>query len=590
MSSCSVGTLGPRRALLLALLAGLAVLGNVWPVPLCFSIQILLGSIAATLSLLWLRGWWNVAIAAIASLTTWTLWGHPWAIVIFVAEALWLAVFVNRFSGPPENDLKGRIVLADAVFWLLVGTPLVFFLYGSVLSIDPTNVGVVAAKQAVNGVANTVVAFLLFVLLQLRRHRRGQGLLPLRAIVFSVVLASITLPSLGVTVFATSQLQRATQEGVLDNLQTVAEAATRMDSHQLRQPTRGLPASIGTVAYLLIDSEGNRISSNPGLFLRLENHFKNAPPDQIQQDGLEVLVPREPRPALKTWVNGYWSTTMTSPRYRVQVVQPAAPLVLKLQEQSTALLTTLLWVILLGVLLSEVVAALMERQLLFLLTPVAVAPTKDSTAQSGSGIAEIEGLATRLDENRQEEARLRQELAVVSAQLEQCSVQQRQLASTDSLTGAANRSELELSLALISERARACSVPLTCLAFAVHGLRPINTALGRQKGDEVLQQLIAAVRERLHSNDELFRIGGSEFLLLLWDQPLETARSTADQIRTIVCETALPSGDGSPRTLAMSAGISLLDSSDTNGQAMLARVELALNQSRELGADQVVVR
>ncbi len=590
MSSCSVGTLGPRRALLLALLAGLAVLGNVWPVPLCFSIQILLGSIAATLSLLWLRGWWNVAIAAIASLYTWTLWGHPWAIVIFVAEALWLAVFVNRFSGPPENDLKGRIVLADAVFWLLVGAPLVFFLYGSVLHIDPTNVGVAAAKQAVNGVANTVVAFLLFVLLQLRRHRRGQGLLPLRGIVFSLVLASITLPSLGVTLLATNQLQQATQEGVLDNLQTVAEAAARIDSRQLGEPTRGLPASVGSAAFLLIDSTGKRISSNPGLFLRLENHFQNAPPDQIKLSGLEILVPREPRPALKTWVNGYWSTTMTSPGFLVQVVQPAAPLVLKLQEQSTTLLTTLLGVILLGILLSEVVAALMERQLRSLLSPVAISATKDSTAEDSSVIAEIQGLVTRLNQNRQEEARLRQELASVSEQLNQCSVQQRHLACTDPLTGAANRSELEPNLSLISERALACSVPLTCLAFAVHGLRPINTALGRQKGDQVLQHLIAAVKERLHSNDELFRIGGSEFLVLLWDQPLETARSTAEQIRTIVSETALPSGDGSPRTLAMSAGVSQLDTSDTNGQAMLARVELALNQSRELGADQVVVR
>jgi len=93
-----------RQGLLLALLAGLAVLGNVVAVPLFFSIQILLGSIASTLTLLWLRGWWSVAIASLASLYTWKLWGHPWAIVIFSAEALWLAVFVNRFNGPPEKS------------------------------------------------------------------------------------------------------------------------------------------------------------------------------------------------------------------------------------------------------------------------------------------------------------------------------------------------------------------------------------------------------------------------------------------------------------------------------------------------------
>ncbi len=52
------------------------------------------------------------------------------------------------------------------------------------------------ACLAVNGLANTAVAFLLFVLLQVWRNRRGQGLLPLRGIVFSVVLATFTLPSL----------------------------------------------------------------------------------------------------------------------------------------------------------------------------------------------------------------------------------------------------------------------------------------------------------------------------------------------------------------------------------------------------------
>ena len=182
-------TMTVRQGLLLALLAGLALLGNVSALPLFFGIQILLGSIVPTLVLLWRRGWWSVAIAVLASLYTWKVWGHPWAIVIFSAEALWQAVFVNRFNGPPENDLKGRIILAEIAFWLLVGTPMVFFFYGVVLQIDPANVAVTAAKQAVNGVANTVVAFLLFMLLQVWRNRRGKGLLPLRGIVFAMVLA-----------------------------------------------------------------------------------------------------------------------------------------------------------------------------------------------------------------------------------------------------------------------------------------------------------------------------------------------------------------------------------------------------------------
>jgi diguanylate cyclase (GGDEF)-like protein len=178
----------------------------------------------------------------------------------------------------------------------------------------------------------------------------------------------------------------------------------------------------------------------------------------------------------------------------------------------------------------------------------------------------------------------------MSERFRQSSEQLRRLSSTDLLTGARNRSELERSLKLISQRALDCTVPLSCLAFAVQGLRPINTVLGRQTGDEVLQRLIAGVKQLLHANDELFRIGGCEFLVLLWDQPLESARTTAEQIRRVVNEMALPAGHTPSPGLAMNAGVSLLAASDASGQAMLSRVELALNQSRDLGANQVVVR
>jgi diguanylate cyclase (GGDEF)-like protein len=598
MSSPS-GTKGLHRGLLLALLAGLAVLGNACPVPLCFSIQILLGSIASTLALLWLRGWWNVAIAVLASLYTWTLWGHLWAIVIFSAEALWLGLFVNRFSGPPANDLNGRIILADVVFWILVGTPLVFFFYGSVLHIDPANVGAVAAKQAVNGVANTALAFLLFVLLQVWRQRHHQGLLlPLRGLVFSVVLASVIVPSLVVTLHSCSQLQRASLEGVLENLQTVAEAAARIELRQLGEATRGLPASIGSAAFQLIDREGNRISSNPGLFLRLEDHFLHTPPPDIEVSGLQILVPKERRPALKLWVNGYWTTTITSPRYLVQVVQPAAPVVLKLQQQSTSLLTTVLWVMLLGLLLSEITARAVLRQFQILPSallddtkgPVLSASLEPDAHSFSSSISEVQELASRLQEQNRKVLRLSQDLRVVNNRFNQSVLRQQEMVSTDLLTGTLNLSELQRSLAQICERTRSCSVNLSCLAFSVHGLRQINTLNGRSKGDQVLHDLMANVKQLVHSNDTIFRIGGSEFLLLLWDQSLESARTTAEQIRKIVSEAPLPPADVTSQKLAMSAGVSLLDASDTSGQEMLSRVELALNQSRELGAHQVVVR
>ncbi|WP_043326023.1 GGDEF domain-containing protein [Cyanobium gracile] len=126
-----------------------------------------------------------------------------------------------------------------------------------------------------------------------------------------------------------------------------------------------------------------------------------------------------------------------------------------------------------------------------------------------------------LHEHLLREARLSEDLSAMGERFRQSNEQLRRLSSTDLLTGARNRSEPERGLKLTSQRASDCAVPLSCLAFAVQGLRPINTVLGRQTGDEVLHRLNASVRPLLHANDELFRIGGSEVLALLWDQPLE---------------------------------------------------------------------
>jgi GGDEF domain-containing protein len=101
----------------------------------------------------------------------------------------------------------------------------------------------------------------------------------------------------------------------------------------------------------------------------------------------------------------------------------------------------------------------------------------------------------RLRERARREEFLSQDLAAMSERFRQSSEQLRLFSTTDLLTGARCRSELEPSLEQISRRACDCDVPLSCLAFSVQGLRAINASLGRAKGDEVLQQLVARVRE-----------------------------------------------------------------------------------------------
>jgi hypothetical protein len=187
-----------RTAGLLALLSGLAVLLNALPVPLFYGIHVMLGSVPAVFALLLWPRWWGVAIAILASLQTWPLWGHPWAVVIFGLEVLWLWLWLRRI--PPEQNGRGngQVMLLAIGYWLLVGAPLVFLFYGLVMGIDPANVLVVAVKQSFNGV------------------------------IISLAVLAITLPTLLISITAGHQLQRAVEQGVLDGLKTISLAVSRV--------------------------------------------------------------------------------------------------------------------------------------------------------------------------------------------------------------------------------------------------------------------------------------------------------------------------------------------------------------------------
>lgn len=138
--------------LLILIVAGLA--GNYFKFPLFLNIDFLFGSIFALLALqLYGFGRGLLAAAFIAGYT-YFLWNHPYAIIILTAEVAtvyWL--MARRNMG---------MVLADTLYWIVIGMPLVYLFYHVVMHVPPANTNIVMIKQAVNGIANALVARLLF--------------------------------------------------------------------------------------------------------------------------------------------------------------------------------------------------------------------------------------------------------------------------------------------------------------------------------------------------------------------------------------------------------------------------------------------
>src|SRR5205085_3957794 len=92
----------------------------------------------------------------------------------------------------------------------------------------------------------------------------------------------------------------------------------------------------------------------------------------------------------------------------------------------------------------------------------------------------------------------------------------RHLAGHDSLTGVANRAEFRDRLAhalAIGERDLA-------VAFCdLDGFKPVNDTYGHRVGDDVLVAVADRLRLCLRTGDELARIGGDEFTVLLRNVP-----------------------------------------------------------------------
>jgi diguanylate cyclase (GGDEF)-like protein/PAS domain S-box-containing protein len=96
----------------------------------------------------------GIAVGAITAVVTYFLWNHPYAIVIMTAEVAAVGM-LTRYKNI-------GMVLADAIYWLVIGMPLVYVFYHGVMDVPVGNTTIVMTKQAVNGVANCLVARLLF--------------------------------------------------------------------------------------------------------------------------------------------------------------------------------------------------------------------------------------------------------------------------------------------------------------------------------------------------------------------------------------------------------------------------------------------
>jgi diguanylate cyclase (GGDEF)-like protein len=157
-------------------------------------------------------------------------------------------------------------------------------------------------------------------------------------------------------------------------------------------------------------------------------------------------------------------------------------------------------------------------------------------------------------------------------------------AIVDPLTGAFNRRHMDRRLAEIAEANSRKPAPATILLIDIDHFKRINDRLGHASGDEVLKKIVSLIQQHTRRTDQLFRLGGEEFLLLLPDTDEAETLVVAENLRRLV-ETASPAGD--TLTVTISVGVSRRGMNE-NSDEWMKKADEALYAAKKLGRNRVV--
>ena len=163
------------------------------------------------------------------------------------------------------------------------------------------------------------------------------------------------------------------------------------------------------------------------------------------------------------------------------------------------------------------------------------------------------------------------------------------LATTDMLTGMANRrSFLEVAEAAF-QRAREGHAPLTLLMLDLDHFKTINDRFGHLEGDRVLAAFAQATRHQLRASDTVGRLGGEEFGLLLPHTTTAEGADIATRILEAIRALELSDSNGQPYRITTSMGLGTLSPGDRSLHDLLDRADQALYLAKHRGRNQLAV-
>ncbi len=162
-----------------------------------------------------------------------------------------------------------------------------------------------------------------------------------------------------------------------------------------------------------------------------------------------------------------------------------------------------------------------------------------------------------------------------------------QMATTDRLTGAANRHVFETLFAHAVQRTQRSYKPFSIVNVDIDLFKKVNDTFGHPGGDVTLKAVADIIRAQVRSADVVCRWGGEEFMLLLEDCPDQEAVARAHRIRTAVKNQDITFGRDCIN-ITLSCGVAQYRMGESL-ESVTGRADAALYAAKNAGRDQVRV-
>lgn len=157
-------------------------------------------------------------------------------------------------------------------------------------------------------------------------------------------------------------------------------------------------------------------------------------------------------------------------------------------------------------------------------------------------------------------------------------------ASTDHLTGLANRRRFERQLDKEVERTSRHGRPFCLVMLDLDDFKQVNDTFGHEAGDEALKSLARVLQQGTRGIDLAARVGGEEFAVILTETNLETAIEVAERLRVAIKALEIPPVG----QIAASFGVAECPSHAQSSRELLASADAALYEAKRQGRDRVV--